>query len=191
MFNQDDEYINATKDAQIYSSKVSDKRDRGFIILNFLLLIFLLYTLFYYIDNNSNIFSKSKQAVLGVSEIVDDSALSNERLMEILKETEVDSVEEEKVDYLHSELQNSMKVLIGDSSIKSKSSYTEAIARELDDKRGFKGKVVVVKKGDTLSSLSERYYGNSMEFSKIIEANSFINSKDDILKVGQKIKIPY
>jgi len=41
-----------------------------------------------------------------------------------------------------------MKVLINEPSIQSKSSYTEAIARELDDKSGFRGKIAVVNQED-------------------------------------------
>ena len=108
------------------------------LILNFLVLAILGYLSFSYLQNTSNSVTLpvSKQAVLGVSETVDDLELSDVRLMEILKGTEIDSV---------NDLEASMKVLINEPSIQSKSSYTEAIARELDDKSGFKGRIAVVK----------------------------------------------
>lgn len=54
-----------------------------------------------------------------------------------------------------------------------------------------KTRTVIVKKGDTLALLSQKFYGNSMEFERIIRANKSIKSHKTSLKLGQKIIIPY
>ncbi len=54
-----------------------------------------------------------------------------------------------------------------------------------------KPRIAIVKKGDTLALLSEKFYGNPMEFKRIIRANKSIKSHKTRLKVGQKVIIPY
>ncbi len=51
-------------------------------------------------------------------------------------------------------------------------------------------KVIVVKKGDTLASISERFYGNPMEFKRIIRANRDLKRGSTHLHLGQKLIIP-
>jgi len=134
MFNTEEDYENAIRNAQVY------KRDRKvksgkLLSFNILFVAILAYASFTYLKshNHSTSLPISKQAVLGVSETIDDSEIDNEKLMNILNKTEVDTLE------------NSMKISVGESSIQSQSSYTEEIARELDDKRsGFRGRIAVV-----------------------------------------------
>jgi hypothetical protein len=134
MFNKEDDYFNAIKHAQVYASTETRSSNKKLLIGNFLFLALLGYATFTYLQTSSNGFSLPvfKQAVLGVSETVDDSELANDKLMKVLKGTEVGV------------LQDSMKVLMSEPSIQSKSSYTEAIARVLDDKSGFRGRIAVV-----------------------------------------------
>jgi nucleoid-associated protein YgaU len=54
-----------------------------------------------------------------------------------------------------------------------------------------KQRVVVIKQGDTLASLAEKYYGNPMEFKPIIRANRELRNHKSTLRLGQKIVIPY
>ena len=54
-----------------------------------------------------------------------------------------------------------------------------------------KTRVVIIKKGDTLNIIAQRYYGNSTEFKRIIRANKNIRSAKTSLKLGQKIIVPY
>jgi nucleoid-associated protein YgaU len=44
--------------------------------------------------------------------------------------------------------------------------------------------------GDTLSKLAQKYYGKSSEYMKIFEANRDILDNPDLIKVGQKLRIP-
>jgi len=44
--------------------------------------------------------------------------------------------------------------------------------------------------GDTLSKIAQRYYGNGNKYMKIFEANKDILSNPDLIKPGQKLRIP-
>lgn len=47
-----------------------------------------------------------------------------------------------------------------------------------------------VKPGDTLSGIALKYYGNAHEYMKIFEANRDILDNPDLIKPGQKLRIP-
>lgn len=47
-----------------------------------------------------------------------------------------------------------------------------------------------VKAGDTLSAIAQRFYGKASLYPKIFEANTDILTNPDLIKVGQKLKIP-
>ncbi|MCX8160925.1 MAG: LysM peptidoglycan-binding domain-containing protein [Candidatus Saccharicenans sp.] len=47
-----------------------------------------------------------------------------------------------------------------------------------------------VKPGDTLSHIAQRFYGKASLYPKIFEANRDILTNPDLIKVGQKLKIP-
>jgi nucleoid-associated protein YgaU len=47
-----------------------------------------------------------------------------------------------------------------------------------------------VKKGDTLWKIAEHYYGDGSLYMKIFETNRNILKDPNLIKVGQKLKIP-
>ena len=47
-----------------------------------------------------------------------------------------------------------------------------------------------VKPGDTLGAIAQRFYGKASLYPKIFEANRDILANPDLIKVGQKLKIP-
>ena len=47
-----------------------------------------------------------------------------------------------------------------------------------------------VKPGDTLGAIAQRFYGKASLYPKIFEANRDILSNPDLIKAGQKLKIP-
>jgi nucleoid-associated protein YgaU len=47
-----------------------------------------------------------------------------------------------------------------------------------------------VVKGDTLSKISQQYYGDASLYMNIFEANKDILKDPNLIKVGQKLKIP-
>jgi len=195
MFNKEDDYSKATKHARVNTYVENDSSNIKWTIINFLLVSLIAYSLFSYLKNETTYLSDFfplKKSVLGVSERVDEHDLSDEELMKILKvtfdEREATTAKEDS----QKELTNLMSVLVNESAIKSPSSYTKAISRELDDENSYsEARMVVVKKGDTLSSLAEKYYGNSREFFRIIEHNPSLEGDSTVLKIGQTINIPY
>ncbi len=48
----------------------------------------------------------------------------------------------------------------------------------------------VIERGDTLSKLAKRYYGNALEYPRIFEANREVIEDPDKIYPGQKIRIP-
>jgi nucleoid-associated protein YgaU len=50
--------------------------------------------------------------------------------------------------------------------------------------------VHVVVSGDTLSGIAKNYYGKAGLYMKIFEANKDILTNPDVIKVGQKLRIP-
>jgi LysM repeat protein len=48
----------------------------------------------------------------------------------------------------------------------------------------------MVSAGDTLGHIAQKYYGNAGEYTKIFEANRDILDDPNLIKVGQKLKIP-
>jgi nucleoid-associated protein YgaU len=47
-----------------------------------------------------------------------------------------------------------------------------------------------VQKGDTLSKIAEKYYGDASLYPTIFEANRDILNDPNVIKVGQKLRIP-
>ena len=48
----------------------------------------------------------------------------------------------------------------------------------------------VVEKGETLSKISKKYYGDPNLYMKIFEANRDVLKNPDLIKVGQKLRSP-
>lgn len=55
---------------------------------------------------------------------------------------------------------------------------------------GFDDTVHIVKRGDSLMSLSIRYYGRTIDYTVIFEANKELLESPDRIRVGQKLIIP-
>jgi len=53
-----------------------------------------------------------------------------------------------------------------------------------------KHRIVTIKKGDTLASIAEKFYGNPMDFKRIIRANRSIRNQHSHLFLGEKIIVP-
>ena len=72
------------------------------------------------------------------------------------------------------------------SSHKSKQQPKESYATK--EKKG--GKTYVVKKGDTLQKISEKFYGTTKKWQKICEANKKVLKDCNDLEPGTKLVIP-
>jgi len=51
-------------------------------------------------------------------------------------------------------------------------------------------RIYEVVSGDTLGAISQKYYGKASAYMKIFEANRDILDNPDLIKVGQKLRIP-
>ncbi len=51
-------------------------------------------------------------------------------------------------------------------------------------------RIYEVVSGDTLGAISKKYYGKASAYMKIFEANKDILDNPDLIKVGQKLRIP-
>ncbi len=192
MYRSNDEYLKATQHAQINTYDKSRGVTIKLVLLNLTMLLFVGFFIFnyFYKDEVLSLFSK-KEGVLGVSyHATDKNEYSDNELMVILDNAEVDKVAESSNSEIEN-LSNEISKIIDGSSMKESSSYSESISKELDDKKGVRGRVVLVKKGDTLSTLAEKYYGDSKAFQKIIDANKNLSKQSRTLYVGDEITIPY
>ncbi len=72
---------------------------------------------------------------------------------------------------------------------KSTSDYTRSIKKELTT-RSKEMRVIVVKPGDTLSSIAKRAYGSAMAFDIIMEANPDLIKNPNHIYVGQRLRVP-
>jgi len=75
--------------------------------------------------------------------------------------------------------------------VKKKIAKKKITKKKVAKKKIAKKKIIIrVKKGDTLESISKRFYGSSLKYQKIINANHKIKNKHTRLHIGQKIYIP-
>lgn len=195
--NSEDEYLKATRDAQ-----VNVHRNRGAfrgvaLIRNFFFLssfIALGYLGFNYLkssrvllsDNRDTlpISSQIKTAVMGVSDTKSDS-----EYLEMLNSIDSDI---EDINKKEPSVSSEIEDIVNSSLSKDNSIYTQALSQEIEGNRYHKNsRVILVKEGDTLATISEKYYGNSMKFDKIIEANRDLKKDYQVLHIGQKLNVPY
>ena len=67
----------------------------------------------------------------------------------------------------------------------AKAPEPEPVVEEVSAERFYE-----VVSGDSLGAISQKYYGKASDYMKIFEANRDILDNPDLIKVGQKLKIP-
>jgi nucleoid-associated protein YgaU len=67
---------------------------------------------------------------------------------------------------------------------------SKRVKRKKIEYRKIKPRIITVREGDSLASIAERFYGDEMDFKRIIRANSRIRNEHTPLHVGQKLIIP-
>lgn len=88
-----------------------------------------------------------------------------------------------------SELSNQINSVMQEGISEDKvDNYTKALKSEADVRKN-EMRIIVVRKGDTLGRISQRAYGNVMEYKKIYQANPELTRPDRIY-IGQKLRIP-
>ena len=191
--NREDEYLKATQDAQVNIHTNKNTFGGLVIIWNLFLLaslVFVGYLGFNYLKSETTIFNDdtfpNQTAVMGVSDTKSDS-----EYLKMLNSIEVE-MNTNEVNKKELSLSSAIDDVINTSTIRDDSLYTQAISKEIDSSVYHKNsRVILVEEGDTLGSISEKFYGNSMEFDKIIEANEKLNKNSQVIHVGQKLNIPY
>ena len=77
-----------------------------------------------------------------------------------------------------------------DETIADNSNYTNDLKKEIITESKSKGRIVVVKKGDTLESISKKFYGNPMKYKAIMASNSNLLDNSNVIYEGQEITLP-
>jgi len=172
MFDGQDEYTQAIQNARFNTYSLKNRVNVRFFLLNLFLFIFLViigYLGFKHFEKHGT--ETKKTTVMGVTYMNPDYKMKNNDLMEMINELE------DEVTTLKQEV--GMKKVMDNLMISSKEKNNQPL-RE-----------IFIQHGDTLESLSEEFYGNPMEFNKIIHANSSLSGESPTIYVGQKIYIPY
>jgi nucleoid-associated protein YgaU len=87
------------------------------------------------------------------------------------------------------ELRNKINTLIDKTPIAVSSNYEGSLQQEITI-RSNEMRVIVVKKGDTLSKIAKRAYGDIYAYPKIFSANPEVLKNPNEIFVGQKLRIP-
>lgn len=183
MFDYDDEYKKATESAMVNSCNETNGFNWKVLLFNMIglsALIGIVYFTFNYLKEETHFFHKTN--VMGVS-----YTMSNEEY-----EQHLNSLYDQEINNDKTNMNDVLSYIVNTSTTKDNSEYTQAISQEINKKHQQHGsRTIVVKAGDTLASLSKKYYGNSMAFNKIIENNRELSSGSDTIYIGQKLNLPY
>jgi len=93
---------------------------------------------------------------------------------------------------LSSKKENSdnLDMLVDDTTLKNRTSTYENALKPETLVRSKEMRIIIVKKGDTLSKLAKKAYGDTHAYDKIFKANPEIIKRPDQIFVGQKLRIP-
>jgi len=186
--NNKDEYKEATEHASINTHRVGINKGYRLGIFNLFLLTtigVMGYVGFDSLNEESNFFKNIN--LLSSNKSINPTNATDKELLQLLGNIDINSVaveDEKQLTLLTSAINN----VVNDSYLENNSLYTQALSREINGKKRL---VVVVKKGDTLASLSEKYYGDSMAYNKIIKANKSLSQRSYTIFVGQELILPY
>jgi nucleoid-associated protein YgaU len=73
---------------------------------------------------------------------------------------------------------------------KPESELPPAVEVDLGDDEPRTERYHMVAAGDTLGHIAQKYYGQASQYMKIFEANRDVLDDPNLIKVGQKLKIP-
>jgi len=85
-------------------------------------------------------------------------------------------------------LNKNLQNLINEEKDK-KSNYTKEIKKEIVYRKN-EMRIIIVQKGDTLSKIAKRAYGNHADYKKIFAANPEIIENPNQIFIGQRLRIP-
>jgi len=70
-----------------------------------------------------------------------------------------------------------------------KTNIHQSIEQELESRKN-EMKIIVVKRGDSLSKIAQKAYGDSKKYKKILQANPQMLKNPNLIYIGQKLRIP-
>ena len=148
---------------------------------------------------------QTKSETLVVEKVSD----SEEAYLSALREIESELNEERESINLdtqeQSDLSLAMSNLIDDTLLADTSTYTNELRKEIgvesekvaestsvivDNSTKEESRTVIVKKGDTLQGISNKFYGDAMNYKRIVASNDSLRTNDTIYE-GQTILLPY
>jgi len=122
---------------------------------------------------------------------VNDKVVSNKTLQEVDHYNKVVLTESEVVEVQNSplnELNNNLQTIVNEVDT-TNSNYTQEITKEVVY-REKEMRIIIVQKGDTLSKIAKRAYGDHANYKKIFAANPEIIENPNQIYVGQRLRIP-
>ena len=202
MFATENDYTEAVRGSQIHTYE--NEAQKKTTIINLLILTTLIvlgyFGFNYYKKNNvsiSNSATIAQKAVLGVSHTAStfSNKVEEDDYLIALENMEVDTLDSNQVASTQAtnsslDISEAMSSIV-ESSMESHSNYAEDISKEITKDKLTQKRVIVVQKGDTLASLSKKYYGSAMNYKEIVASNSKISRDSGLIYVGQKIVLPY
>jgi len=87
------------------------------------------------------------------------------------------------------ELTNNINAVLDEPSDETTSNYSSEIEKEVQYRTN-EMRVIIVQKGDTLSRIAKKAYGNYNDYTKIFTANPEIIQNPDQIFIGQRLRIP-
>lgn len=94
----------------------------------------------------------------------------------------------DRVDELSLEIGKIVKEMEEKKSAR-KSAYTKSITKEVSTRKNAM-RIIIVKKGDTLSQIAKRAYGSALAYDKLYSANPDLAKNPNHIFVGQRLRIP-
>jgi len=94
----------------------------------------------------------------------------------------------DKVDALSLEIGRLVKEMEDKKSTK-KSTYTQSITKEVRTRKDAM-RIIIVKKGDTLSKIAKRAYGSALAYDRLYSENPDLAKNPNRIYVGQRLRIP-
>jgi LysM repeat protein len=196
MFNTDDIYNEAVKNSSIhYEDNI--KKENSALFFKFTIFSLILVVAYFGFDHYSKL-AVDKRLIVENEHLVESKNSSEldyiKALESIENELEVNEVEASQ----HKDLTLALDNIMNESDVSSTSSYISKLHKEIGVKSESKQKsesnghrTIVVKKGDTLRSIANKYYGNTQEYTRIIASNRALSKSNSMIYEGQKIILPY
>ena len=202
MFATDDDYAKAIKNSSIHihSDNLETKpKSKAWFFLSILPIIGYLGYNNYFIKETSFLRETSKQVktlaqlenninpptiVMGATHTSNISDIEDEYIAAL------DNMQVDVLTHKIEDINNEMNIIVNAETISvNNSKYTKQLTKELEAEEI--ERVIIVEEGDTLASLSIKYYGDARKYNKIIANNDNLHDNGDTIYVGQKINLPY